>query len=473
MTKENPEDSWERARLIPTSGISGSEEQERRATSALLAVVESVKEFGRTLTKVAGAPAGNVECFTEVIFKIQGTKKTLRPDGLIRVTRGKKTWIALVEVKTGKNELAAEQLNAYADVAREHGHDALITISNEISPNADRHPTDGVDGRKFRKLTLQHFSWSRLLTIAVMQKEHHGVEDPDQAWILGELIRYLEHPKSGALSFDDMGTEWVALRDAVAAGTLRASDKAAISEVTANWDALMRYMALHLGKRLGADVRHQLSRKEANDPDYRQQKLTKGLLNEGLLSGEVRIPDTVGDIVVTADLRAKIIVCHVDLDAPRVGRGRTRVNWLARQLKDAPGALRVEAFAEYQRGRGAAELLNAVRENPDVLITDPQKDLMRFRVAYIGKMGSARKAGKNGFIDSVLESVDFFYAEVVQHLKEWQAPPPKAPGPPKVESKPKEESTFEPVAPEVDSVAAPALAPTSYSWRQESWQGRD
>ena len=33
------EESWHAARLIPTSGISGAEEQERRATSALLAVM--------------------------------------------------------------------------------------------------------------------------------------------------------------------------------------------------------------------------------------------------------------------------------------------------------------------------------------------------------------------------------------------------------------------------------------------------
>ena len=38
--------SWESARLIPVSGIRSAEEQERRATSALLAVISSVEEFG-------------------------------------------------------------------------------------------------------------------------------------------------------------------------------------------------------------------------------------------------------------------------------------------------------------------------------------------------------------------------------------------------------------------------------------------
>ena len=41
------EQPWHEARLIPTSGINGAEEQERRATSALLAVMTAVREFGR------------------------------------------------------------------------------------------------------------------------------------------------------------------------------------------------------------------------------------------------------------------------------------------------------------------------------------------------------------------------------------------------------------------------------------------
>lgn len=37
------EQPWHEARLIPTSGINGAEEQERRATSALLAVMAAAK----------------------------------------------------------------------------------------------------------------------------------------------------------------------------------------------------------------------------------------------------------------------------------------------------------------------------------------------------------------------------------------------------------------------------------------------
>jgi hypothetical protein len=239
------EEAWLAARLIPTSGINGSDEQERRATSALLAVMSSVREFGRALVQPLGAPAGSIETFIEVPFKL-GDKQCF-PDGLIRIVRGQRQWTALVEVKTGGNVLAAEQLERYLDVARENNFDALITISNEIPSAAGQHPT-AIDRRKLRKVALYHLPWSEILTQAVMQKEYRGVADPDQAWILGELIRYLEHPRSGAMEFGDMGSAWVPVRESIGSGRLRPGDASA-AEVAGRFDALVRFASLKLGYR--------------------------------------------------------------------------------------------------------------------------------------------------------------------------------------------------------------------------------
>ena len=267
------EETWHHARLIPTSGISGAEEQERRATSALLAVMIAVREFGRALTQPLGAPAGTLDAYIEVPFV--WAEQRCFPDGLIRVRRGQRSWTALVEVKTGTNELEVAQLETYLEVAREQGFDAVITVSNEIPAMAGQHPTK-VDKRKLRKVALHHYSWSHVLAEAVMQKEHRGIADPEQAWILGELIRYLEHPRSGALEFDDMGASWVGVRDAVAASTLRGTDKAA-AEVAARFDALLRYASLRLGRQLGTEVTPALSRREIAEPTLRAQSLVASL----------------------------------------------------------------------------------------------------------------------------------------------------------------------------------------------------
>jgi hypothetical protein len=64
------EESWHQARLTLTSGISGTAEQERRATSALLAVMSAVRD--RVLTQPLGALAGHVETYIEVPSDFDG-----------------------------------------------------------------------------------------------------------------------------------------------------------------------------------------------------------------------------------------------------------------------------------------------------------------------------------------------------------------------------------------------------------------
>jgi len=127
--------------LAVKSAESGTQAQERRATYALLAVMNAVKEFGRTLTRSMGAHAGDIETFIEVEFDLDG-KKVIR-DGLIRVLWGNRVWTSLVEVKTGRNDLQTEQLENYLEVARRHGIQALLTISNQTTDRRWRASDEG------------------------------------------------------------------------------------------------------------------------------------------------------------------------------------------------------------------------------------------------------------------------------------------------------------------------------------------
>src|SRR5215213_1764197 len=104
-TKPHP---WMPARLIPVAGIRGQDEQEIRAASSLLAVMGAVDEFGRSLMKEIGAPAGRISTYTEVPLE-DAEGKTWRPDGAIVVERGKTSWKCLVEVKTSNVSLNPDQ----------------------------------------------------------------------------------------------------------------------------------------------------------------------------------------------------------------------------------------------------------------------------------------------------------------------------------------------------------------------------
>jgi len=418
------EETWQPARLIPTSGISGPDEQETRATSALLAVLPIVRDFTAALLRPFGAPSGAIETFIEVPL-LHGDRRTIRPDGLIQITRGAKSWTTLVEVKTGNNDLSRDQVESYLDVAKDNGFDAVLTISNQISPAAGIHPVD-VDKRKLRKVALHHVSWAEIVSAAVLQRVHRGVADPEQAWILAELIRYLEHPRSGALDFTDMGGSWVPVRESVLAGTLRASDKSA-AEVVSRWDQLLRFAALRLERDLGSGVQIALSRKEQADPAARAAALTSELVTKGTLSGTLRVPNTVGDLMVTADLRTGRCTIEVDVAAPGDGRPVTRVNWLVRQLADANDAVRIDAYSHMAR-TSVSGLLKAVRDDPAVLLSDPKVDLRRFRIAAASQLGTKRGVGRGSFIDSILAAIDGYYQTVLQGIRPWV---PKAPQLPK------------------------------------------
>lgn len=420
MATTPTEPAWNAARLIPTSGINGAEEQERRATSALLAVLTSVREFGRAITQPVGAPAGQIETFIEVPFTVEDRK--VFPDGLIRVRRGQRSWTALVEVKTGTNALYAQQLEDYLDVARAHSFDALITISNEIPATIGAHPTP-VDKRKLKKVALHHFSWSEILTAAVVQKEHRGVADPDQAWILGELIRYLEHPKSGALSFEDMGQSWVTVREAVAAGTLRVND-AGLQEVVSRFDALIRFVGLKLGRQLGSEVLPVVPRNEASDPKVRSSRMATELAKDGHVTAGMRIPGAISDLTVVADLRAGQVTASFTIDAPKEGKPTTRINWLLRQLKSASDSLRIEAIP-VRSSSGTAELLGTVRDSPALLVPESGREIKSFVVTKSVPLGGKRGTGRGSFIDSVVSAVESAYSEIGQSIKAWAATPPK------------------------------------------------
>src|SRR5699024_7237121 len=66
-----------------------------------------------------------------------------------------------------------------------------------------------------------------------------------------------------------------------------------------------------------------------------------------------------------------------------------------------------------------------VRQEPLAVVPDPRKELRTFRVAMMRSMGTKRGRGRSAFIDTVLDAVNDFYREVVQHLKAWRAAPPR------------------------------------------------
>ncbi len=423
---------WRPARLIPTSGIKGVDDQETRATSALLSVMMAVPEFARALLKKIDAPAGNVQTFLEIPIK-SDLGIGHRPDGAIVVTWGSKTWTAAVEVKTGLRDLDPHQIESYLDLAKEQGFQCVLSISNHMTSHLDPYPI-AIDRKKARTVALHHWSWVEVLTEAILQKEFRGVSDKDQAWILGELIAYLEHPQSGAMEFQDMGSEWVSVRDGARERTLKTSDEN-VKMVVTRWDQFIQYLCLHLGRDLGLSVKQIFSKK--GDPASRRQQLVSQLVEIGHLDGTFRIPRAAGDVSILADLRGRIVTLSMDVSAPTDRGSPARLNWLIRQLDAAPPNVRVDVI--YKGGRSDGDTLSNLRENPKKLIVDKSKEIRSFVVSLSGEMGMKRGGIKGSFIGEASDHLLRFYRDIVQTIRPWSAAPAKLPS-----SREKPDATVQP-----------------------------
>jgi hypothetical protein len=384
--------------------------------------MHGVPEFGFALLDDLGAPKSPViETFTEVRFK-DAAGKSVIPDGAIVCRRGKREWVCLVEVKTGSNVLKDDQVSAYLDIARESGFDGVLTISNQITASASESPIS-LDGRKLRKVSLWHLSWWRILTEAVVRSRHRGVSDPDQAWILRELIHYLSSEASGTYGFEDMGEHWVPLRKAVSANTLRQSDKATRA-VAERWEQFTQYLCLSLSQELGRAVEATRTPRKQTTLE-RLNELTIALANSATLDATLRVPDAVGDLHIRADLRSRQTSTSVIVDAPRDGRVRSRITWLLRQLDNAPPALTIEAKYPYS-GSVPATLAQA-KDDPLVLLNpqDPKREPKEFVLTLTRPMGQKRGRSEGSFVRDTSAQTVAFYRDLVQNLKAWQAPAPK------------------------------------------------
>ncbi|GHE79613.1 stress response protein, TerZ- and CABP1 [Streptomyces cellulosae] len=406
-------DSWKTARLFPVSVLKSDRDREMRATSVLLSVMAQVPEFSRRLTAAFGAPAGRLETFTEVSLPHGDSPR--RPDGVIRVERAGKLWTALVETKTNGNVLKAEQVQAYMDIAARRGYEAVITLTNDVALEGSPLVDVKIDRRRKHKVALWHLSWAEVAHQAQMLIRHEGVGNAAHAWLLQELLHYLQHENSGCQGFQNMGPSWVPVRNGIDDETLCQGDARAL-EVVENWERLIRQVCLRLGGELGQKVLPVQRARRGTDPKERRDRLADQLCLEGRLQAELRIDGTPGVLIVSADLRTGKLRTAIDVPAPEQGYPLSWTKRLVRRLEQAPADLHVETLVD-GAGPGPRGTLERLRPEPaDLLPKDSATRITGFRLSLIKGMGSGRGNAETGFIRSVDDAVHRFYTTVVVHL---------------------------------------------------------
>ena len=434
------------ARLIPALGIGRGAEQEERATSVLLAVMSIVPSFGKKILKYLGAPAGKITTYTEPHLETRDGTIGI-PDGLIHIQRGNREWVALVEVKTASNHLDSDQINRYLQLANGLSYNAMLTISNEIVADPSESPVT-VDKRRTRNVRLAHLSWSRIMTEAVIEFEHQGVDDPEQARILDELITYLDNEKSGASGYEGMGQEWVKVRDAAKQRTLDTSTPG-VRGVAYDWEQFVEYLALRLRQRLGRKVEPSYPR--SSNRDTRLKENVESLTRESILEATIKVPDAAAPIHLQADLASRQVTTSARVGAP-LGRERamTRIKWVLKPLKDTPKELRIEVHFKGTRTT-ISNMMEKVRDRPELLLLpdDPKREPTAFTLAMTRDMGTRRGRTQGSFVRVAMDQTIGFYRDVLQKVDKWVPPAPKL----KVSSETEEESSTKVVDPPMDTSA--------------------
>ena len=322
----------EEARLFP---VLATTSKEGRTTSIVLACLNKVVEFGAVLLASVGQKVGkraSIDTFTEVVFQKQPANIKERPDGLIVVTAGKRTWMALVEAKVGNSDLDDDQIERYRALAKENGIDCVITLSNQFATAPDSHPLEEVR-RSRSKIPVYHWSWRRIQTTADLLLTGSSVADVDQRVLLHELARFLSHESAGVKGFDRMPREWSDLNKTVTSGGAIGAKSVEAQASLEEWLLETLDLTLILSRMTGAQVSERLPRKHIGDPVQRLKDEMKTLRETYCLKASLMVPDASSPIEVTADLNRRNVEVGMTLRAPEDRKSTAaRLNWLLRQI---------------------------------------------------------------------------------------------------------------------------------------------
>ena len=414
----------QRARLIPTVADSRKEE---RIVSVLLATLAVVHPFAEQLLERCGVRLGktsDLRSYTEVEFvAADGSRKDL-PDGVLSLLTRKSRWTAFVEAKIDNNDISEEQVHRYAEIARELGIDAVVTLSNQLAP-LPSHVPYSVPKRLSNRIDFFHISWISVLTQAALLLRDNEEISLEQAFILEEMARYFEHPSSGVRRFDKMNSEWRSLVLGVRNEQQFKRSSSEIENTVASWHQEERDISLLMSRRIGERVDIRLSRKYQADAALRLRDACDSLIASQELRCAFSVPNAASDLEVTANLQRRTISCSMKLNAPGdKKRASARVNWLVRQLRGVDGDDVIVRASWLGRGGPTQASLSEIRTDPKCLESGRRGAApTSFAVIMIRDL-AGRFSGRQTFVEDLEDLIPEFYDRIGQNLRPWAPPPP-------------------------------------------------
>ncbi|MCS5597953.1 MAG: hypothetical protein NZ828_11945 [Alphaproteobacteria bacterium] len=426
------------ARLIPVGAMS---QFERRATSSLLATFMGVPEYAQHMFGMLDSKAcklntrSEIKCYTEIAFKNEDEKrlkknKSDRPDGLIVIKNGKKTWTAFIEAKIKNNKLDAEQVERYLDLARNNNIDAVITISNEYANLPSHHPVK-VSGHKTKSVELHHWSWHSILTEAAMHtddcKDEKDVDDITKRFILNEFVRFLDHDSTGVMDAMTMSKGWSAIF--TEGGLDRKTDD--VESAVGSWHNLTRELSLRLSREIMVDAVQFVPNKYKNNKNGYAEKL-KDDVNDligpvGVLSARYNVRDAASPMYIDVNVREKYIAFTAKLKPSNdVKTAQGAIGWFIRELKKiklkniSEDSVWVKAcYAGKNTDR--SKPIKEVNQKGYVAINESNKSIPHTLEVYVKlDLKQSEMKGVSKFPEIIRSNAEWFYSEILENLQKAQ-----------------------------------------------------
>jgi hypothetical protein len=415
--------SLSKPRLIPVHKLG----DEMALTSVILSAFKLIKEFKEAVFSEAKIQkGGSLYVYTEVAFKDYPDS---RIDGLLLVVKaGTIRDAAILEMKNGKEVLKKDQIERYQQIAKNYAIPKFLTISNQFVTDSTQSP---IIIKDVRGVSMYHFSWTYLLTIAhvLLFNNETNIEDEDQVNIMQEVVHYLEHGKSGVVGLNQMSEGWVEVVEKINTGaSLKISDTQ-VYDTALSWQQEERDMALFLSRELGVMVNSGESKFKGKLHE-RLKVDSKELIVNKQLDSIFRIRGAASDIKVLALFDKRTVEMAVTLKAPGNMTYKGQLGWIKRQF-DNCGKKNDALFSALSNSIYLEVLIknSRISERYTIFELDAAaeelkgRDIREFRIIYLKDFGKAFSSPRK-FVDVIEAMLKDYYKGVIQHLTKWE---PKAP----------------------------------------------
>ena len=405
-----------KTRLIPLLKTG----DEMALTSILLSAIRLIKEFKDSIFKELKLKrSGKAYYYSEVVFHDIDT--TSRLDGMILVVvSGKIEDAIFIEVKNDKAKIEEEQILKYYKLAQLLNNvPKILTISNEFVFDSSHSPITIKNQSK--KISLYHFSWTYIKTIAqlLLFDNENNIDDEDQINIMKEVMHYFNDERSGVNGFRLMSKGWKAVSEKIKSQQ-PLNDKNEIIEAITSWHQEENDMSLMLSRKLGVLVKSNIE-----NPKSKLNRDIKRLKDKQFLSTSLRIKGAVSDLKVIVDFRRRTISMSVRVIPPLDKGTISRISSIKKQLSKCKDSSLLENLYIDADIKFSSKSIKYNYTNIDQFYEHDNIKNLNIIAFDIELIKTVKIDSTKIFVAEIEKMLLNYYNLIVQDLKSWKKSAPK------------------------------------------------